>query len=66
MPAVGDRGQGVHVFKVPVTGAGESPFISVWLLVKPELMSRIFALGAMSVSESKAPGRVSSVLRDVF
>lgn len=34
----------VHVFRVPETGADESPFITVWLLVKPELLSRIIAL----------------------
>ncbi|TRZ11113.1 hypothetical protein HGM15179_015999 [Zosterops borbonicus] len=28
---------GVHVFRVPKTGAGESPSITVCLLVKPEL-----------------------------
>lgn len=57
---------GVHVFRVSKTGAGESPSITVCLLVKPELVSGIIALGAMSVSESKALGGVSSVYRDVF
>lgn len=52
---------GVHVFRVPATGAGKVSCISVSSLVKlEELVSRISAMGAMSVSEGKAPGGVSS------
>lgn len=52
---------GVHTFRVPVTGGGEVSYINVWLLVKPEEpVSRIGALGAMSVSEGKALGEISS------
>lgn len=67
MPAAGDMGQGSPCVWVPETEAGESPSIRMRLLVKPELMSGMIALGAMSISESKVlEGVRSSIYTDVF